>query len=484
MWEAIRANRRRSNLLIGLMGAILVGLGAVIGATWGGAELATVGAFAALLVWLVMLATALLGGERVLLATARARPIKKEDAPRLWNVVEEMTIASGLGTPPKIYVIDDDIPNAFAAGRKPENAVVAVTSGLLKRLNRDELQGVIAHEIAHIRNLDVRFMTIAGVMVGSVAILSDIFLRSLFYGGGKRRGKGGGQAQIVLILVAVVVAILAPICTQMLYYACSRRREYLADASAARFTRYPPGLASALEKISGGVRRQKGASGVLAPMYIVNPLQAVGRSGLFSTHPPTAKRIDILRSMGGNAGWMDYEAAYNKVTGKSGCLDAATLGSEGSIAARGATPAPELRQDSVAGAREVGDFLDRMADFLFIACVCGVRIKVPEDLDRSKVPCPRCGREHDVPRAEAVAAVAAVGEVVKGGVDAATQGKEAAAAATGAVPGAGQVLRYRRKGDGWESFKCSCGHALQISPAFRGNAMSCRRCRRKVEIVA
>ena len=128
--------------------------------------------------------------------------------------------------------------------------------------------------------------------------------------------------------------------------------------------------------------------------------------------------------------------------------------------------------------------IEREADFLVIACVCGVRIKVPEDLDRSQVPCPRCGREHDVPRAEAVAAVAAVGEVVKGGVDAASKGKEAAAAAAGAVPGAGQVLRYRRKGDGWESFKCSCGHALQISPAFRGSAMRCRRCRRKVEIVA
>jgi heat shock protein HtpX len=481
MWEAIRANRRRSNLLIGLMGGILVGLGGLIGAVYGGGQAAPLGALVALAIWLVLLLAALGGGEQILLSAARARPVKREDAPRLFNVVEEMTIASGLGTPPKIYIIDDDIPNAFAAGRKPENAIVAVTSGLLKRLNRDELQGVIAHEIGHIKNLDVRFMTIAGVMVGSVAILADIFLRSMFWGGGRRRGgKGGGQAQVILLVVAIAVAILAPICTQMLYYACSRRREYLADASAARYTRYPPGLASALQKISGGVRSQKkSAQRVLAPMYIVNPLQAVGRSGLFSTHPPTDKRIAILNAMGGNAGWMDYEAAYAKVMGKGGCLDKKTLASEGSVAARAATPQAESKEDSVARAREVGDFLDRMADFLFIACACGVRIKVPEDLERPEIGCPRCGRQHEVPRAEAVAAVAATAEAIRAGTDAA-QAKQGATP----PPDPSAPLRYRRKGEGWESFKCSCGHALQVSPGFRGSTMKCRRCSREIDIVA
>ena len=317
MWEAIRANTRRSRFLIGLMGFILVGLGYLVGAVYGGPQAGAWGAGGALGVWLVLLITALGAGERVLMLGARARRVEKEDVPRLWNIVEEMTIASGLGTPPKIYVIDDDVPNAFAAGRKPESSCVAVTSGLLKRLNRDELQGVIAHEIGHVRNHDVRFMTIAGVMLGSVVIISDIFLRSLWYGGGRRSGggRGGGQGQLILVAAAIAVAILAPVFTRLLYYACSRGREYLADASAARFTRYPAGLASALGKISGGIGSRKNVSRALAPMYIINPLQAVDSWQLFSTHPPTDKRMAILRSMGGNAGWRDYEAAYQEVVG-------------------------------------------------------------------------------------------------------------------------------------------------------------------------
>ena len=463
MWEAIQGNIRRSRLLIGLMGAILVGLGALIGTVYAGAaEGGLVGALAALGIWLLLMAIALGGGEKILLGTSRAREIKKEDAPRLWNVVEEMTIASGLGKMPRVFVIDNDAPNAFATGRNPETGCVAVTSGLLRRLNRDELQGVIAHEIGHIRNYDIRFMTIAAVMVGSVALLSDVFLRSLWFGGGRRRGggKGGGQAQLILLAVTIVAAILAPICTQLLYFACSRRREYLADASAARFTRYPPGLASALEKIGGSARSTKDVQRVMAPMYIVNPLQAAGPVGLFSTHPPIGKRVQILRSMGGNAGWMDYEAAYKKTVGGGSCLGERTLQSEGSIAARRPAPEPEPKRDAVERGREVADLLDRMVNFLLIGCACGVRIKVPPEFKGQSVTCTRCGRDNPIPRAE--------------------QAKEPQAAAGGGR--AAESLRYRRKGGGWESFKCACGHTLQISPAFEGTSVRCKRCKRKTEI--
>jgi len=461
VWEAIQGNVRRSRLLIGLMGTILAGLGALIGAAWAGPDAAVVGALVALGVWLVMLLVTFAGGEQVLMATARAREIQKHDSPRLFNVVEEMSIAAGLARPPRVFIIDDDVPNAFAAGRKPENACVAVTSGLLKRLNRDELQGVIAHEIGHIKNLDIRFMTVAGVMVGSVAILADLFLRSLWFGGGRRRGggKGGGQLQLILLAVTLVAAILAPIAAQLLYYACSRRREYLADASAARFTRYPPGLASALAKISGAVRGGKGVSRVLAPMYIVNPLQAASASsGWLSTHPPTEKRIAILRAMTG-AGWADYENAFQRVSGEGqSCLDRRTLASEGSVAARAATVEPDAKKQAVERAREVTDLLDRMVDFLLIPCACGVRIKVPPELDRPSIRCPRCGREHEVGRAEK---------------------KQEASAGAG-----GEVLRYKRRGQGWESFRCACGRPMQISPALQVTSMRCRACKRRIEIVA
>ena len=458
MWEAIRANTRRSRLLIGTMGAILVGLGYLVGVVYGGPEAGTWGAGGALAVWLALLIAALGAGEQVMMLGARARRVQKEDVPRLWNVVEEMTIASGLGTPPKIYLIDDDVPNAFAAGRTPESSCVAVTSGLLKRLTRDELQGVIAHELGHVRNHDVRFMTIAGVMLGSVVIISDVFLRSLWYGGGRRSGggRGGGQGQAVFVAAAIVVAILAPVFTRLLYYACSRGREYLADASAARFTRYPPGLAGALAKISGGVGSRKNVPRALAPMYIVNPLQGVDSWQLFSTHPPTDKRIAILRSMGGNAGWRDYEAAYQDVVGGKACLDTRTRFSEESVAARAPHVEPEARADAVGRAREVVDLLDRMAGFVAIACPCGVHIKAPPGLRAPAIRCTRCGREHDIPRAEPA----------------------------DALPDSEGPLRYTRKSEGWESFQCSCGHSLQLSPAFQGSQLECQGCKRWVAIVS
>ena len=330
---------------------------------------------------------------------------------------------------------------------------------MLKRLSRDELQGVIAHEIGHVRNHDVRFMTIAGVMLGSVVIVSDVFLRSLWYGGGRRSGgggRGGGQGQLIFVAAAIAAAILAPVFTRLLYYACSRGREYLADASSARFTRYPPGLASALAKISGGRGSRKNVPRALAPLYIVNPLQAVDSWQLFSTHPPTDKRIAILRSMGGKAGWRDYEAAYQGVVGGKACLDTRTRFSEESVAARAPHVEPEARTDAVERAREVVDLLDRMAGFVAIACPCGVHIKAPPGLQTPSIRCTRCGREHEIPRAQ--------------------PGPELA--------GSEGPLQYRRKSEGWESFRCSCSHSLQLSPAFQGSRLECPHCKRWIAIVS
>jgi len=345
MWDAIRANTRRSRILIGVMGVLLVLAGAGFGAAYDPQSGAAFGAFVALAVWLVLLGTALAGGTQVMLAGTGARKIRKDEAPRLWNVVEEMTIAAGLGKMPDVYVIDDEHPNAFAVGQRPEVAAVAVTTGLLRRMNRDELQGVVAHEIGHVRNLDVRFMTIAGVMLGAIVLISDIFLRSLWFTGGRRRAggdRGGGQAQILLVILAVALAILAPLAARLLYLACSRQREYLADASAARFTRYPAGLASALEKISAVAQARKRVNRVLAPMYIVNPLQSRGLTGLFSTHPPTERRIRILREMAG-ASWADYEAAYHRIrgAGATALLDRGVLDSDaGAVPVRAAGAEP------------------------------------------------------------------------------------------------------------------------------------------------
>ena len=254
MWELIQSNRRKSALLIVIMALVLAGLGLSIGWSIAGEGGGFFGVAVAMIIWIVMLLVNFAAGENILLAAAGGREVTHDDAPQLFNVVEEMKIAAGLPAMPKIYIIDNPAPNAFAVGLKAERAAVAVTSGLLAHLTRDELQGVVAHELGHIRNRDTMFMTLAGVTVGAIILLADLYVYRLRFGGGRSRsssGRGGGQTAALMMVIALVLAILAPLLAQLLYFACSRRREYLADASSAQFTRYPAGLASALVKISG-----------------------------------------------------------------------------------------------------------------------------------------------------------------------------------------------------------------------------------------
>ena len=307
MWEAIAANKRRSAGLIVLMALLLAALGGALGALWSGEpESALFGAFVGLCVWGVLLLVNLMGGESVLLASANAREVSHEDAPQLYNVVEEMRIAASLPAMPRVYIIDTPVPNAFAVGLKPERACVAITAGLLERLSRDELQGVVAHELGHIANRDTLFMTLAGVTLGAIVLLADFGMRMLFWGGGGRRrssnNKNGGAAMAVLMVVAIVLAILAPLLARLLYFACSRQREYLADASAAQYTRLPSALANALRKISTQQDpKQIPVNRVVAPMYAINPLAAAGSASIFGTHPPTEERIRRLLEMQGQA---------------------------------------------------------------------------------------------------------------------------------------------------------------------------------------
>lgn len=509
MWEAIRSNQRRSWMLLSLMGVLLVILGAAIGmAVIGGFDVyeqnsynqygtssrqiassitplagGVIGAGAALVVWFIMMIAAVTSGSQILLASAGAREIEKADAPQLWNVVEEMSIASGIGgRMPRIFIIESDQPNAFACGRSPEKACVAVTSGLLARLDRDELQGVIAHEIAHVVNLDIRFMTYASVFLGSIIIISHAFLRGMFHsgrhGGMGRvgRGRGGGQGQAIALVIALVVAILAPIGAQLLFYACSRKREYLADASAARFTRYPAGLASALEKISKRVRFSDKTNKALAPLYIINPIKSRAASSPFATHPPIEKRVEILRAMSG-AGFAAYEEAHKKVEGQS-CLGTRTLAEADEATLRKATAKPEAKKDAISRASEAIEIIDRLANYLVIGCACGMKIKLPAASKRKEVNCPRCGKHHDVPTAQtegtdALAIGAALGIATK----AAAEGKRRAA------PDKPKGMTYHRKTQGWESFRCSCDRTIQLSPTFMVPHVTCPACKQRIKIV-
>ena len=241
MWELIQANRRKSLVLFISLGITLILLGYFFGGAYYPDGGGFIGIFLALMIWGILSLISYFSGSKILLAVSGAKEVTKEVHPQLFNVVEEMKISAGLPAMPKIYIINEIAPNAFATGIKPENSAVAVTAGLLARLNRDELQGVIAHEVSHIVNRDVLFMTFAGIMLGSIVLISEIFLRSLWFGGGRyssKSSKSSGQGQMIIMIVAIVFAILAPILAQLLYFAISRKREYLADASAARLTRY------------------------------------------------------------------------------------------------------------------------------------------------------------------------------------------------------------------------------------------------------
>jgi heat shock protein HtpX len=393
MWEQIRSNQIRSAFVVTGMALVLGLVGAALGMMLGGPGGTAVGVGAALLVWLILWLVSVANGDDVFLRMARAREIRREDHPLLWNVVEEMSIAAALPKMPRVYLVDDPAPNAFATGRKPDKAAVAVTTGLMRTLDRDELQGVVAHEIGHIKNRDVALIVTAGVMVGAIVLLADVGRRSLFYGGmtrsrsGGSRNAGGG----LILIFAILVLILAPIFAQMMYFALSRRREYLADASGARFSRYPEGLARALEKISGVGTPQRDQSRVTAPMYIVPPvhagaLAARGSGGsLFSTHPPVKERVRILRSMGGGAGLADYLRAYQQVTG--GRLTKA-MPEDAGLASRAAGSAADT---PAARTRAASDALLTAGGWQIRRCgACGASVKVPPLLRGIVQKCPRC----------------------------------------------------------------------------------------------
>lgn len=242
--------------------------------------------------------------DKIILTMSGARPAKRDEFFDYYTVTEN--VVSGQRMPmPKLYVLDDPSLNAFATGRDPKHGVVVATTGLLARLDRAEIEGVVAHELAHIKNYDIRLMSIVTILVGFVALLSDWFLRMSFFGGRRDSDRGGGQAQVIFFVLAIVLAILSPLIAQVIKLAVSRNREFLADATGAGMTRNPEGLARALEKISSDHQPLKAASKATAHMYISNPLKnhakdAIGWfAGLFQTHPPVEQRIEALRSMGG-----------------------------------------------------------------------------------------------------------------------------------------------------------------------------------------
>ncbi|MDD5040039.1 MAG: M48 family metallopeptidase [Patescibacteria group bacterium] len=293
IYTHIAASKRRSLILLLCTFAVLIAIGYTIDYVEGSG-----GYFWVFIAFIYALMSALIGyysGDKIALWTSGATPVTKEQNAYVVRMVENLAITAGLPMP-KVYIIPDDDINAFAAGRDPQHASVAITQGAIQKLQNEELEGVIAHELSHVGNYDIRYMTLVIVLVGTIMMLSDIFWRTRFIGGRRSGGSNRGNAGGILLIIGLALLILSPIVAQLIRMAISRKREYLADASSALLTRYPEGLARALEKIRDQGARIERATNSTAHLYIANPMSK-GLSGLFSTHPPIDKRIAALRQM-------------------------------------------------------------------------------------------------------------------------------------------------------------------------------------------
>jgi heat shock protein HtpX len=298
VYERIAQNRWRSFLLIFGVLVLAAGLGYLFGYLLGGGP---VGLVLALGIAAVASFSSYRYGDRLVLRVSRARPATREEFPKLHNIVEGLCIAAGMPVP-AIYVIPEPAPNAFATGRDPEHASIAVTEGLLETLSRVELEGVLAHELSHVKNRDILVGTLTATLVGVVVLLAGWMRWGLFWGGGRGRDRGGGGGNPIILIVALVAMILAPLGAQLIRFAVSRRREYLADADGALLTRYPPGLAGALRKIADSANTMRVANNATAHLWFSQPSRAVGEGHsrverLFSTHPPIEDRIKALEEM-------------------------------------------------------------------------------------------------------------------------------------------------------------------------------------------
>jgi len=316
-YDQISKNKWKSALLVMIFIVIILAIGFFVGYIWG-PEYAIMGLAIAAIVATIMSFMSYYNSDKIALASAGAKPVTHEEFPYYVNTVEGLSLAAGIPVP-RTYIIETPAMNAFATGRDPEHAAIAVTTGLLEKCNRLELEGVLAHEMSHIGNYDIRYMCMVVVLVGLLVIFANVVSRMVFWGGmgdrdrgGGIGGEGGGWIQIAIFVVGLVFLILSPIIGQLLQLSISRKREYLADATGAKLTRYPEGLASALEKLSSDAKPFPRTSQATAHLWIMEPFKKEARAGkakkssIWSTHPPIEERIQRLRAMSG------IEGMYNQ----------------------------------------------------------------------------------------------------------------------------------------------------------------------------
>lgn len=421
MWFIIESNKRKTAIFLFFITVFLLFFGAVLGFSFStdlyeGTYYGTaIGALISLVCLIFIIFYVNAKSSEFFLNQADAVKVCGDSMPVLRNVVEEMAISSALGFIPKIYLIESPVPNAFAVGINEKNSAVAVTTGLLSILNRDELQGVIAHEISHIKNKDTLYLMYSGVILGVIIAVSDFIIRA-FLRSSSRRSKGAGLG----IFIAVILALLSPVIVRILYFTISRKREFLADACACQYTRYPTGLASALYKISRYepamtdkefIMDEKAASNkLLNVMYIHNFIQAnkpkTFLSGLFTTHPSIDDRINILKSMGA-ADIEEYAKRFSIVVANKNIISRNKLASLNLAPIPVVVPAvvsmsveeeqnQKIKEERKTRQREAKDAYKQAKNYKIIKCDCETILKIPPEYNRSAVICPHCKQVHEI----------------------------------------------------------------------------------------
>ena len=416
MWKQISKNKRNSFFVFLAMSLLLFVVGGALGLSY--AQTFENMLFSAVLTMLIYWLMIFFGKRKSMPISvgANLKKCTKMTNSKLYNVVEEMSVAAGIGgSIPEIYIMDTPIPNAFASGFSPKKSCICVTTGLLELCNRDELQGVIAHEISHIVNRDTTYLLYASIVVSMITTMARMFARS---SGRRSRSSSGGHPAIFLIIL--IVMILAPILAHMFYFLLSRNREYLADACAVQYTRYPAGLASALNKISGNIvsldSELTGKSVFKDHPFFkascIIPAVASSKDGWFSTHPSTFNRIKVLMSMTNGADFDSYNRAYSAVTHKSPIIPQADVSScektpirvgepmVGLVALNGGVLTPEIKkieqEEKVERRRETEDMMWRYEGYSFIKCACETTLKCPPSFKGKEIECPHCKSKHVV----------------------------------------------------------------------------------------
>lgn len=482
MWELIAINRKKSIFVFFLMMVLLILMGVALGYTvsfWidGSSPFnaSLLGAVCAFFTWIILSFVSYTMGNTIVISASKATKITQDSYPKLYNIVEEMKIAAMMPAMPEIYIMNDDALNAFATGMHPEKSAIIVTSGLAETLSRDELQGVVAHEMSHILNRDTAFLTFAGIMLGTITVMADIILRGSLFSTRSRRSRissknNSGGGNIIIIILIVVFAILAPFFAKIFYLSISRKREYLADATAIRLTRYPEGLASALEKISSSATPVFAANKITAPMYIASPAGAnLEKENLGSTHPPIINRIKILRALqnGGGASYREYQTAYSKYIEKgfANLVPKSGLKDPDPVTIRESSKKETALNTQKKTKRDLNDLFLADNGYVSIPCSCGLEIKTPAGFDVKDIQCPRCGKILTVP---------SITSKMNRPTKKESERKDSSS---------NEVLQYHRMHPGkWESVLCKCGAQLQISPLFKSKYLICKSCKRKIEI--